>query len=175
MVQPKRDWDTRRLTEIVMRLRRALRTSIRSDYPWEMLPMAQVELLQCLRERDGARVGELAALLRLAPNTVSTLIQQLSDADLLRRSIDPTDRRAARVSLTETGTEHLLGWQEAHERRLGEALNRLDVEDQDVIVKALPALSRLVDQLADRRATEPDTSADAVLPVAGTGGPSGAQ
>ena len=35
---------TRVLTEVVNRLRRTLRTSIRADYPWETLPMAKVEL-----------------------------------------------------------------------------------------------------------------------------------
>jgi len=164
------DWDVRRLTDIVTRLRRVLRTSIRSEYPWETLPMAQVELLQCLQERDGARVRELAALLRLAPNTVSTLVQQLSEAGLLTRSIDPADRRAARVSLTELGAGHLVGWQEAHERRLGEALGHLDPQDQDIIVKAMPALSRLVDQLADGRGGQVEASAGRADNAAGRRG-----
>ncbi|ETA01365.1 transcriptional regulator, MarR family [Frankia casuarinae] len=163
VVQLRLERDARALTEVVTRLRRVLRTSIRSDYPWEALPMAQVELLQCLQERDGARVGELAGLLHLAPNTVSTLVQQMSDADLLRRVTDPADRRAARVSLTETGTRHLQGWREAHERRLGDALGRLAAADQAVIVEALPALSRLVEQLDDRRPADPSSVA--------TGGP----
>ncbi|HEY3895976.1 MAG TPA: hypothetical protein VGL88_11475, partial [Pseudonocardiaceae bacterium] len=62
------------LTEVVTRLRRALRTSIRTDYPWESLPMAQVELLLALHDHQPARVGQLANLLRLAPNTVSGLV-----------------------------------------------------------------------------------------------------
>lgn len=36
------------LTDVITRLRRALRSSIRSEFPWEALPMAQVELLQTL-------------------------------------------------------------------------------------------------------------------------------
>jgi DNA-binding MarR family transcriptional regulator len=148
--------DARSLTEVVTQLRRVLRTSIRSDYPWETLPMAQVELLQCLHERDGARVGELAGLLRLAPNTVSTLLQQMSDADLLRREVDPADRRAVRVTLTDTGIRHLEGWRDAHERRLGTALDRLTEADRNIILAALPSLSLLVEQLDDRRpAAEP--------------------
>jgi len=46
---PKQTVDAWLLTELVTRLRRVLRASIRTDYPWESLPMAQVELLQRLR------------------------------------------------------------------------------------------------------------------------------
>jgi DNA-binding MarR family transcriptional regulator len=144
------DGDVRRLTEVINRLRRVLRTSIRTEYSWESLPMAQVELLQCLAERESTRVGELAGRLRLAPNSVSTLVQQLSDAGLLDRARDPADRRAALLRLTPAGAEALAGWQRAHERRLGQALARLVDTDRDAILAALPALSNLVEALDDR-------------------------
>ncbi|WP_163554406.1 MarR family winged helix-turn-helix transcriptional regulator [Candidatus Frankia alpina] len=144
------DQDVRRLTEIVTRLRRVLRTSIRTDYSWESLPMAQVELLQCLEEKDATRVGELAGRLRLAPNSVSTLVQQLADAGYLHRERDPADRRAALLRLTPAGAAALSGWQRAHERRLGAALARLVEADRSAILTALPALSNLVEALGDR-------------------------
>jgi DNA-binding MarR family transcriptional regulator len=144
------DRDVHRLTEVVTRLRRVLRTSIRTDYAWESLPMAQVELLQCLAERDGTRVGELAVLLRLAPNSVSTLVQALADVGYLHRERDPADRRAALLRLTPAGAAALGGWQRAHERRLGVALARLDEHDRAAILAALPALSNLVEELGDR-------------------------
>jgi len=71
---PAMSAEAKTLTEVVTRLRRALRTSIRTDYPWESLPMAQVELLLALDEHGLVRVGELATLLRLAPNTLSGLV-----------------------------------------------------------------------------------------------------
>ncbi|WP_374122066.1 MarR family winged helix-turn-helix transcriptional regulator [Frankia sp. AiPa1] len=142
--------DVRLLTEVVARLRRVLRASIRTEYAWESLPMAQVELLQCLAERDGTRVGELASLLRLAPNSVSTLVQHLADVGYLHRERDPADRRAALVRLTPSGAAALGGWQRAHERRLGSALGRLDDQDRAAIFAALPALTNLVEALVDR-------------------------
>ncbi|EIV95488.1 MarR family winged helix-turn-helix transcriptional regulator [Frankia sp. QA3] len=144
------DRDVRRLTEVVTRLRRVLRTSIRTEYSWESLPMAQVELLQCLAEKDGTRVGELAGRLRLAPNSVSTLVQQLADVGYLHRERDPADRRAALLRLTPAGAAALSGWQRAHERRLGAALARLVEADRRAILVALPALSNLVEALGDR-------------------------
>ncbi len=135
------------LTDVVTRLRRVLRASIRSDYPWEALPMAQVEILQRLRDEPGLRVNDLAARHRLANNTVSVLVQQMVVADLITRTPDPADRRAVRLNLTPAGLQMLGDWQRAHERRLESALDRLDTSDRSAVLAALPALSRLVDEL----------------------------
>jgi DNA-binding MarR family transcriptional regulator len=141
--------EARTLTDVVTRLRRALRTSIRADWPWESLPMAQVELLQTLAERSPMKVGELAAELRLAPNTVSGLVSQLIDAGLVIRGGDPKDRRVAQLSVTTRGHEQLAVWQREHEKRIGSALGKLDVGERADIVRALSALDRLVDHLAN--------------------------
>jgi DNA-binding MarR family transcriptional regulator len=136
------------LTEVVTRLRRALRTSIRTDYPWESLPMAQVELLLALHDHQPARVGQLANLLQLAPNTVSGLVQVLVEAGLTARAPDPGDRRVAVVTLTEAGRTQLADWEQAHQQRIGNALDQLPAADQTTVRTALPALARLVDHLA---------------------------
>lgn len=139
--------DAQLLTDVVTRLRRALRTSIRTDYPWESLPMAQVELLMALADHAPTKIGRLAALQRLAPNTVSGLVQQLVEAGLASRETDPSDRRVARVTLTEAGHRQLDEWRVAHERRIGSALDRLPPGDREAIMLALPGLDMLVRQL----------------------------
>ena len=143
--------DARRLTDVVARLRRVLRASIRADYPWESLPMAQVELLQSLAETAPARVGDLAARLRLAPSTVSGLISQMINAGLVERGTDTRDRRVAVVALSEAGREQLTEWNAAHRRRIAAALAELDPAEREAIDDALPALARLVEQLAQQR------------------------
>ncbi len=142
--------DARLLTEAVTRLRRALRASIRTDYPWETLPMAQVELLQALAERSPVRIGDLASRQRLATSTVSGLVGQMITAGLVARAVDPEDRRASAVTLTEAGHAQLTAWAQAHERRLDAALSALDRADRDVVRAALPALFRLAEHLDDR-------------------------
>lgn len=156
--------DAYALTEVVARLRRVLRASIRADYPWESLPMAQVELLQSLAEHSPARVGDLASRLRLAPSTVSGLIGQMMNARLVERGVDPADRRAAVVELSELGRGQLADWHAAHRRRIAAALDELDPHDRGAIDAAVPALSRLVDRLAasrdeNRDATGPGSAA----------------
>jgi DNA-binding MarR family transcriptional regulator len=141
------------LTDVVTRLRRVLRASIRSDYPWERLPMAQIEILQRLHVEPGLRVNDLAERHRLANNTVSVLVQQLVLGGLVTRTPDPADRRAVRLHLTDEGRHMLTEWRRAHERRFDTALDRLAAADRTALVAALPALSRLVDELesADSR------------------------
>jgi DNA-binding MarR family transcriptional regulator len=137
--------------DVVTRLRRVLRTSIRTDYPWESLPMAQVELLQSLAEAAPARVGDLAARLSLAPSTVSGLISQMMAAGLVERGTDPGDRRVAVVELSADGRRQLAGWNAAHRDRIAAALADLDPGDRAAIDAALSAFSRLVERLDAQR------------------------
>lgn len=139
--------DALALTDVVTRLRRALRASIRTDYPWESLPMAQVELLQRLSETPGLRINDLAARHRLANNTVSTLVQQMVVSGLVLREPDPRDRRAVLLRLTDDGAAMLAGWRAAHEQRIGAALARLSPAQQHAVRAALPAFAALVAEL----------------------------
>ena len=139
--------DAWQLADVIARLRRTLRTSIRSDYPWEKLPMAQVEILQRLEDEPGLRVNEIAERHRLAKNTVSQLVQQLVTAGLVDRVTDARDRRAVVLALTDEGHRHLGQWQAAHEERFARALDHLSEADRRAVLSALPALTRLVDEL----------------------------
>jgi DNA-binding MarR family transcriptional regulator len=139
--------EARDLTYVVGRLRRALRRSIRTDYPWERLPMARVELLHVLIDRGPSRVGELARAQQLAPNTVSELVQHLVDDGFAARTRDPRDGRASLIAVTPRGIDELRQWTAAHEFRMGAALAGLSSADQAAIRRAVPALDRLVDEL----------------------------
>jgi DNA-binding MarR family transcriptional regulator len=147
--QPVETAQVQRLTDAVTRLRRALRSSIRTDYPWEALPMAQVELLQTLAATGPLRVGELAARQRLAPNPVSGLVGRLLEAGFVDRQNDPGDRRTARIGLTDAGHRQLGDWQRAHERRLATALAALAPEDSAAVLNALTGLENLAAALGE--------------------------
>jgi DNA-binding MarR family transcriptional regulator len=145
------------LTDVITRLRRVLRSSIRSDYPWETLPMAQVEILQRLSEEPGLRVSELAQRHRLATNTVSTLIQQMVVTDLVTRVADKGDRRAVSLHLTELGQARLTGWLRSNQQRITAALEHLAPEHRGAIREALTALAELANCLeqTDRSSQAP--------------------
>jgi DNA-binding MarR family transcriptional regulator len=131
------------LTGAITRLRRVLRSSVRQEFPWESLPMAQVEILQRLADEPGLGVSGLAARQRLATNTVSNLVQQMVVSGLVERLTRPGDRRSVSLSLSPEGTGVLGAWQEANDRRLGRALHRLPETYQKAIEDAVPALAAL--------------------------------
>ncbi|OOP61028.1 hypothetical protein BMF89_14435 [Arthrobacter sp. SRS-W-1-2016] len=64
-------------------------------------------------------------------------------AGLVERTPRPGDRRAANLSLTQSGTEILAAWQAANDRRLGQALERLPESYRNAIENAVPALAAL--------------------------------
>lgn len=131
------------LTGAITRLRRVLRSSVRQEFPWESLPMAQVEVMQRLADEPGLGVSGLAARQRLATNTVSNLVQQMVVSGLVERLARPGDRRSVSLSLTDKGTDVLTAWQAANDRRLRQALQRLPGTYQKAIEDAVPALAAL--------------------------------
>jgi DNA-binding MarR family transcriptional regulator len=139
------------LADVVTRLRRALRRVVRSDVPFEALPMAQIEVMQLLAERPGLRAGEVGDALLLAPTTVSTLIGTLLTQDLIDRQPDPADRRAWRLLLTPDGEMRLADWQQSNRRVMRAAATRLADDDLRALRDALPALTQLVAQLDSDR------------------------
>lgn len=136
-----------RLTDVVTRIRRVLRSGVRSEIPWETLPMAQVEVLQRLADEPGIRISEMARRHRLATNTVSTIVQQMVVADLVVREVDPHDRRAVALHLTEHGRDSLDRWLRANQMRLSAAMQELSPSELQAIDEALPALTALVQRL----------------------------
>jgi DNA-binding MarR family transcriptional regulator len=81
------------LMRVVGQLRRSVRRRVRQDWPHAPLPETHLELLRLVHDRPGLRVQEAAGALRLAPNTVSTLVNRLVAAGLLERRRDRRDGR----------------------------------------------------------------------------------
>jgi DNA-binding MarR family transcriptional regulator len=73
-------------------------------------------LLVPLFEEDGLRMSELASRARLSKQTMTTMVRLLERDGLVRRTPDPGDGRATRVSLTARGN----AFRPVAERVLGE-------------------------------------------------------
>jgi len=136
------------LLRVIGPLRRTLRRRVRDDWPLEPLPAAQAELLRLVSEQPGIGVGEAAARLHLAANTVSTLVGQLGAAGLIERTSDPLDRRSARLLLTAAADARIAAWRERRAEAARRALEALSADDRARLHAALPALERLVEELA---------------------------
>jgi DNA-binding MarR family transcriptional regulator len=132
------------LMRTVLGLRRVVRRRVRTEMPEPPLRGAQAELLRVVEEQPGIGVAAAARELHLAGNSVSTLVNQLIDARLLRREVDPLDRRAARLELTEEARQRLDSWRRARAGVVSEAIEKLSEEDTRAITDALPAFEKLM-------------------------------
>lgn len=144
------------LAEVIARLRRAMRRAARAGDPGNTLSVAQLELLSCLAENPGARPSEVARLLRLAPNSVTTLVNGLQTRNLITRAGGGPDRRTVSLTLTGTGEQAVRHWHTTNAAILRTALTELHPAWQHLLTAALPALRELV-QAIDTLA-EPSTA-----------------
>jgi DNA-binding MarR family transcriptional regulator len=136
--------------ETMNRLRRSTRSLVRRDWPLRPLTESELELLRFVAEQPGSRVGEAAATLGLAQNTVSTLVGRLVELGLLDRRTDDRDTRAAALALTPAATQRMAAWRDRRRQVTAKSLAALDAGDLRAIEAALPALRRLVDALEAR-------------------------
>jgi DNA-binding MarR family transcriptional regulator len=140
------------LAEGIARLRRALRRGARAADPANTLAVAQLELLAALAEYPGSRPGQLARRLNMRANTVTTIVNALSDRGMLERLSSADDRRAVELTVTEAGRQAVLSWQAVNAAVLREALSTLPARQRRALATATPALdelARAIDRLAD--------------------------
>ncbi|MFF1909782.1 MarR family winged helix-turn-helix transcriptional regulator [Kitasatospora sp. NPDC058218] len=95
-------------------------------------------------------VSDAAEELCLAGNSVSTLVNQLVALGLLRREVDPADRRAALLHTTGEAVERLAAWRARRTLLVGEVVAGLSAEDRAALTAALPALHGVAGGLRGR-------------------------
>jgi DNA-binding MarR family transcriptional regulator len=128
-------------------IRRAGRRYSTRPVELSSLTGAQLELARLVRRRPGGSIASAAEELRLAPNTVSTLVGELTAAGLLLRRVDPTDRRVASLELSPALGRKIDAWRDRRVTALGEAIHRLPDDERLRVERALPVLARIADEL----------------------------
>ena len=137
------------LLAAISTIRRVARRSARLAWRDEPLPPAQSELLRLAAARPGLSVADAAHELRLAPNTVSTLVGRLTTDGLLDRARAVSDGRSVRLSVTDKARQRIAGWRDLRAELAARALNQLSAPDQATLATALPALQRFAAQLEE--------------------------
>lgn len=138
---------------LVARLRRAMRKAARARTPTMPLSVAQLELLGVVQEHPGARSGDLAGLLHLAPNSVSTLANAMVSAAMLDRCPGATDKRTMAFTLTPEGAHLVRQWRTTNTALLQYSIATLNTQDRQILTEALPVLERLVDAIDEQAQT----------------------
>ena len=129
-------------------VRRTARQAVRKAWHEEPLPTAQSELLRLVADRPAITVAEAARELRLAPNTVSTLVGRLAGQGLLGRERAQADARSVRLSVTRRARQRLADWRDLRADLTQIAILQLAEEDRRILAYAAPALLRLAERLA---------------------------
>jgi DNA-binding MarR family transcriptional regulator len=126
------------LSRLTRRLRRAQAERLA---PLGLTPAQERALRMITRSSEPPRMTELADHLGIVPRSVTTVIDALEGAGLVRREIDPRNRRAIRLHLTERGGAVRDDMREARRRAAEDLFAPLTADDR----KALAELLSLID------------------------------
>jgi DNA-binding MarR family transcriptional regulator len=124
-------------------LRRSARLLARRPVELSALTGSQLDLVRLVRRRPGLSVTQAAEELRLAPNSVSTLVRQLSDAGRLVRTSDERDRRIARLELSAEMGEKVGAFRDRRIAMLSDGIARLSSRERRRLDESVLALRQL--------------------------------
>jgi DNA-binding MarR family transcriptional regulator len=137
------------LLAAIAAVRRVTLRAVRTSADAMMLPPARSELLRLAARRPGIGVAEAAAELRLAPNSVSTMVSKLAEDGLLSRGRAATDARSVRLTVTEAGAARLDQWRDIRTDLASRALELLPAADRQALVAVIPVLNRLAEHMEE--------------------------
>jgi DNA-binding MarR family transcriptional regulator len=97
-------------------------------------------------QRDGPiTLGELAAIERVQPPSMTRIVARLEEYGYVTRVVDPADRRVARVEITDAGHALLARVRTRKDAFLAQRVAGLDAAERALLARALPVLERLQD------------------------------
>jgi DNA-binding MarR family transcriptional regulator len=138
--------DPVQLADLLHRLTRRLRRAQAERLaPLGLTPAQERALRVITRSEEPLRMTELADHLGIVPRSVTTVVDALEEAGLVRREIDPRNRRAIRLHLTEHGRAVRDDMREARRRAAEDLFAPLPPDGR----KALAGILSLVDQKSE--------------------------
>lgn len=113
--------------------------------PRGTLSRAGASTLSVLERCGPQRITVLAEREAVSQPAMTSLVQRLEAAGLVRRDSDPEDARASRITVTEAGRTTLAERRRRYDDLIGATFETLDIADRNAITAALPALSRFIE------------------------------
>ncbi len=130
------------LRPLLLRLNRELRREL-ADLG---VSNSQAALLHDIRSQRGIGVAELAAREKMSAPAISTHIDRLERAGLVRRLRSESDRRRVGLELTQAGSAVLRRIRSRRTAWLATRLARLEPGEREAITAALAPLRRLLEE-----------------------------
>jgi DNA-binding MarR family transcriptional regulator len=138
--------DPVQLADQVHRLTRRLRRAQAERLaPLGLTPAQERALRLISRGDEPLRMTELADRLGIVPRSLTTVVDALEEAGLVRREIDPRNRRAILLHLTDEGAAVRDGLREARRRAAEDLFAPLSADDR----KTLAGLLTLLDSAGE--------------------------
>ncbi|MGI5921293.1 MAG: MarR family winged helix-turn-helix transcriptional regulator [Syntrophomonadaceae bacterium] len=109
--------------------------------PFKVTP-GQYAVLKCLWDENGQTARQLAERLFLDGSTVSGLLDRLEQKGLIEKQMDPRDRRALKVLLTQKGSDLEQPLSQAIEAANQKALKELSEEQSQTLKGLLHQLNK---------------------------------
>jgi DNA-binding MarR family transcriptional regulator len=125
----------------------------------EELSHAQFELLIELWERGELPAGELATAAKLAPATVTQMLDHLADSGHVERDRSQTDRRVVVTRLTPKGAKKIEAKQAAWKSRWERAMTGIDADELRGATRVLQRLAEMFEDEPAAASCERDTGA----------------
>ena len=129
-----------RLRTTIARLHRLLR-----QQDGEGFGQTLVATLATIGREGPISLGELAARERVAPPTITKIVERLVAEGFVTRKPDPEDRRIGLVSITSKGSRQLKTFRERRTLWIREQLAGLDADELEQLALSLPVLERLIE------------------------------
>ncbi|MDX1665342.1 MAG: MarR family transcriptional regulator, partial [Candidatus Promineifilaceae bacterium] len=104
---------------------------------------------------DGVNPSEISERQGTSRNTISSLIRDLEEEGLIRRTLDPDDRRRFNIQLTEAGQELVLAHVTRHLHVLGDCFAVLDGAQHETLSRLLGELGAKVDETHEALSESP--------------------
>ncbi len=127
-----------RLRLAVSRLARRLRRESASD-----ITASQLSALYTIARLGPLTLGDLSAAEGVRPPTMTRVVASLEALGFVARTVDPADRRVARVAVTTRGRDLVEASRHRKDAFLASRLRALSAEERAVLDKASDLLERL--------------------------------
>jgi DNA-binding MarR family transcriptional regulator len=103
------------------------------------IPPTQLRVLLVIASSDSTNMNRLAEALDVVPSSASRLCDRLEATGMLRRVVDPRDRREVQLVLTSAAKELLDDLRTRRRRALGDVMERMNPTSRQELVRALAA------------------------------------
>jgi len=113
------------------------------------ISMPQMFALLYVHYHGEANISDIARELGVSPASASQLLDRLVRQGVIVRQAAPHDRRRKRIVLTQEGREIVRGHVRAHQAWIEALANRLNPEEQQLVIRALSLLAHHAEDIVE--------------------------